>query len=311
MDSGEWMVFLNGKFVPECDAKVSVFDAGFHLGDTVLEVARTFNYKPFKLKEHLRRLSKSMRSTRMDAGLSMEELEAVCLKLLEANRHRVRENEDVWIAVSITRGILPMFRDVIPSQRGATVVVNCRPIPFEDYAEFYETGAHVVVPSRRHIPPECLDPKLKTRSRIHFVLAEMEARLTDPEAYPLLLDVHGNITESTGANFFIASKGVLKTPTSRNILCGISRQTVLELAGELGLRTMECDLQVYDVENADEAFLTSTSKCVLPVSRINSIPVGSEVPGPITERLLAQWSQKVGLDIVGQALRHARKEGVG
>lgn len=293
---------MNGTLVPEREAKISIFDSGFHVGDTVLEVARTFNHKPFKLKEHLLRLAKSLHSTHIDSGFSIEELGGICRKVLEVNEHLIDKNGDVWITVSITRGILPMFQDIIGAQKGATVVVNCRPIEFKSYARFYKTGAQVIVSNRRQIPPQCLDPKIKTRSRINFALAEIEAQMVDPDAYPLLLDIEGNITENTGANFFIVTEGILKTPTPRNILCGISRQTVLELAEELGIKSMECDLQVYDVENADEAFLTATSKCILPVTMINNLKIGSGIPGPVTEKLLSEWSKKVGLDIVGQAL---------
>ena len=296
------LVYLNGDFVPEEQAKISIFDAGFHLGDTVLEVVRTFDSKPFKLREHLERLFRSLRCTRIDPGLTMQQLEKICLKVLEVNQHLLTPNEDDWISLSITRGILSMFKDVPGKHKGASVVVNCRPIPFHDYAQYYKIGAHLVVPSRRHIPPQCLDPKLKTRSRIYFVLAELEAKLVDPRAYPLLLDLEGNVTESTGANFFIVSKGVIKTPTSRNILCGISRQVALDLAKDLGLPTEECNLQVYDVVNAEEAFLTSTSKCILPVFGINGTRIGNSIPGPITESLLDSWSKMVRLNIVEQAL---------
>ncbi len=296
------LVYLNGDFIPEEEARISIFDAGFHLGDTVLEVVRTFDSKPFRLKEHLERLFRSLRCTRIDPDLTMQQLKKICLKVLEVNQHLRTLNEDDWISLSITRGILPMFKDTAKKHKGASVVVNCRPIPFHDYARYYKVGAHFVVPSRRHIPPQCLDPKLKTRSRIYFVLAELEVKLVDEEAYPLLLDIEGNITESTGANFFIVSKGVIKTPTSRNILCGISRQVALDLAKDLGLPTEECNLQIYYVVNADEAFLTSTSKCILPVSRINGIRIGDRIPGPITESLLDSWSKMVRLNIVEQAL---------
>jgi len=302
----KWLVYLNGTFVPEEEAKISIYDSGFKLGDSVFEVARTFNHKPFNLKEHLDRLANSLRYSGINAGLDMKELEKICLKVLEVNRHLIRKNEDVAISISITRGIYPSFADIFPNHKGATVIIDCRPIPFQEFAIFYKTGAHVVIPSRRHISPQSLDPKVKTRSRILFAMADIEATLIDKEAYPLLLDADGNITESTTANFFIVTKGILKTPPSRNILCGISRQIVLELARELGIPAEECPLQVYDVINADETFLTSTTKCILPVSYINNIKIQGKIPGPTTQKLLSLWSKKVGLDIVKQALSFVR-----
>ena len=296
------MVYLNGEFVPETEARIPIFDAGFHLGDTVYEVTRTFHHRPFRMKDHLARLSRSLRHTRIDAGLAMEELDRICAEVLERNRPLLKEREEYLLTVSITRGRLAIFGADPSGRKGATVVVNCWPVPFAQFARYYQCGVHAVTPATRHSPPQCLDPKVKVRSRMHYVLADLEAQLVDPQAYALLLDVDGNVTEGVASNFFIADSGVLKTPTSRGILCGISRMTTLELAKDLGIPSIECNMQLYDIVNADEAFFTTTSVCMLPASRINGIRIGTEVPGPLTKTLLDAWSRYVGLDIVGQAL---------
>ena len=146
-----------------------------------------------------------------------------------------------------------------------------------------------------------VDPKIKHYNRLNFVLAEMEATDVDPEAFPVLLDTDGNVSESTGANFFVVTNGILKTPDDGATLQGVSRMTLLELAGQLGIPTAVEAIQPYDVYTADEAFLCSTPYCLLPVGRVDNRQIGDEVPGPVTRQLLAAWSEMVGLDIVDQA----------
>ena len=181
-----------------------------------------------------------------------------------------------------------------------TVCAHTFPLPFGLWAKKMREGAHVVTPSIRHVPPQCFDPKMKYRSRMHYFLADHEARLVDPEAVALLLDLDGNVTETSGANFLILERGVIVSPTLRNILPGISRQTVIELAAKLGIPFVERDIQVHSVMNAGEAFLASTPFCLLPVTRINGVTIADGQPGPIFRRLLAAWSELVGLDIAGQ-----------
>jgi branched-subunit amino acid aminotransferase/4-amino-4-deoxychorismate lyase len=177
-------------------------------------------------------------------------------------------------------------------------------LPFASFARFYKIGVSLITPGIRHTPPQCVEPRVKTVSRLNLVLAELEAQQADPEAYALLLDLEGNITEYTSGNFFIVRQGCLITPFERTSLGGIARETVLEFAEELGIPTREADITPYDACNADEAFLTSTSKCILPVGRLNGIGIGATVPGPVTRRLLETWSARVEVDIAAQALSH-------
>jgi branched-chain amino acid aminotransferase len=164
----------------------------------------------------------------------------------------------------------------------------------------------------RAIPPQALDARIKNRSRMAYTLAEMEVKLVDPQAQGILLDIDGNVAENKGGNFFIVSEGLLKTPTTRNALAGLSRATVLELAADLGIPTQVVDFQLYDIYTADEAFFTSTPYCIMPATRINGLPVGDGQVGSVTQRLLAAWSERVGMDIVGQAMRQlAEIEGIG
>ena len=137
----------------------------------------------------------------------------------------------------------------------------------------------------------------------HFI-AQFEAKQTDPEAVALMLDLDGNVTECTGDNFMFVTEGCIKVPNRRNVLPGISMETVLELAANQGIPVDEGDYTPFDVYQSDEAFTTSTSYGMLPVASLNGWPIGSEVPGPIMRGLLAAWSDMVGVNFVDQALSH-------
>jgi branched-chain amino acid aminotransferase len=142
---------------------------------------------------------------------------------------------------------------------------------------------------------------------MHYYLADQEARLVDPDAVALLLDLDGNVTETSGANFLMVERGTIVSPTLANTLPGISRDTVIALAARLGVPFVERDIQVFSVINADEAFLASTPYCLMPVTRINGLPIGDGKPGGVYRRLMEAWSREVGLDIEKQICEGAGK----
>jgi branched-chain amino acid aminotransferase len=181
----------------------------------------------------------------------------------------------------------------------------CTPLPYREFAKFYRIGAHVVTPPTRQVPPSCFDPKIKLTCRPQFQIGSSEAKLVDPEAFALLLDVEGNVTEGAGFNFFIVKDNTLITPGSESVLEGMSRQVVIELAEKLGIPVVERGFPMYDVYHADEAFMTATSRSIVPVARANGLQIGQTPLGPITKRLMDTWVELVGLDFVAQALRYA------
>jgi branched-chain amino acid aminotransferase len=296
----ERMAFVNGRMVPESQANISIYDRGFLSGYGVFERTRTIHGELFRLDEHLARLERSLRMTRLDPGMSMAEVKAATSELVAVNRNLLGPNDDYSVAHHISKG---------PDRGNPTVVIFCEPIPFKNFAHQYIDGAHVVTPSIRQVPTQVLDPKMKTTSRLHFLLAEEEARLVDPQAYALLLDLDGNVCEvSPGGNFWIVEEGTIVSPPGRAILRGITREVVYELAQVLDAPVKEADFQVYDVLNADEAFITVTSKCVVPVTRVNGSPIGDGKPGPMVTRLQNAWAEHYGLDFVSQALAHLEPE---
>lgn len=299
----ERIVYVNGDFLPESQATISVFDRGFTSGDGVYDVARSFGQRPYKLREHCERLLRSLQYTRIRLDLSAAEVEEVLLEVFNKNKPLLAQGDDYMIWIIVTRGREVPSRN--PLEVGSpTLVVYTIPPYYQRFAKFYRTGAHVVVASTRRTPAECLDPKAKITNKMNHIQAEFEAKLVDPEAFPLILDLAGNIAESSNSNFFFVREGCVYTPRPKSILLGIMRECVFEVAPNAGVEITEGDFTPYDVYTAHEAFLTTTSFSILPVGRINGRALPGTVPGPVTARLMTAWNRSVGIDVVEQALSH-------
>ena len=299
------IVYLSGEFVPEEDAKISIFDSAVSLGDTVTDSVRTFGHRPFKLEEHVQRLYKSLKVARIDPGCEPAEILAITEQVLEKNLPLLAPHEDYWLVYNISRGRFVMGPDPTVQRGGATVMIFNQPLDLRGWASYYEHGCHAVTAMSRAVPSQSLDARIKNRSRMAYTLAEMEVKLVDPDAQGVLLDVDGNVAENKGGNIFVVADGIVKTPICSNSLAGISRETILELCQEQDITCQETLLQPYDLYTADEAFFASTSFCILPMTRVDKREIGDGRPGPIAQQLLAAWGEAVGLDIVDQATRFA------
>jgi branched-subunit amino acid aminotransferase/4-amino-4-deoxychorismate lyase len=298
----EPIVYLNGRTVPASQAALPIWDAGIVQGATVTEQTRTFRHRPWRLDQHLDRLFASLRYASIDAGLTKSDFVAISNELVAHNAALIGPDDDLGVLQFVTAGEYPTYAAMSgrPVRTGATVCAHTFPLPFALWARRMREGAHLVTPSVRQVPPQCYDAKLKCRSRMHYFLADREARLADPEAVALLLDLDGYVTETSTANLLVVERGVIVSPTTRNTLAGISRQTAIELAARLGIPFAERDLRLYDVLNAAEVFLASTPYCLMPVTRVNGTLVGRGQIGPVYKQLLAAWSAEVGLDIARQ-----------
>jgi branched-chain amino acid aminotransferase len=167
--------------------------------------------------------------------------------------------------------------------------------------KLFDEGINAVIPSQRAIPAWLLEPKVKNRSRLHYLMANIEvSNYAGENNWALLLDPDGFIAEGTGDNFFIVKDRVIITPEGRNILRGISRAYICELAAELGLACVEKNFETYDIITADEAFMTGTPFCLLPVTSLNRVTIGTGRMGEVTRLLLDTWSARVGVDIEAQ-----------
>lgn len=299
----ERVVWFNGKFVPESEAKISIYDSALMFGDMVFEMTRSFNKKQFKLREHLERLYASIKYLRIPVPMTLEEMERHCYETVEANDPLFAPDDEHRLMIDVSRGILTIYQGVVGVHQGPNVIIADFPLRWTvaGMGKLYDTGINAVITSQRAIPAYLLEPKVKNRSRLHYLMANIEASLFEGENnWALLLDPDGFIAEGTGDNFFIVKNGTIITPEGRNILRGISRAYVFELSERLGLRCVEKNIEPYDVITADEAFMTGTPFCLLPVSSLNGIPIGDEPMGKITRLLIETWSEEVGVDIIAQ-----------
>ena len=298
----EFTAYFNGQWVPVSDVMIDPTDRGFFVGDTVFEVARTFNGKSFRMKEHIDRLYRSLDYARIDSGLSHQEMTDISEEAVERNMHLLSDVGDFTVHQFVTRG---KGRRAWQAE-DPTVGVKVGSID-RWFASAYDTGVHGVVTKTLSYSPEALDPKIKHYSRMNFNLAEIEANDMDAGALPIMRDDRGNLTEGSGYNVFLVKDGVVRTSDDRSVLQGVSRGMVLDLAKQLEMPHTQEELQPYDLYSADEAFFTSTSWCVLPVTYVDKRPIGDGKPGPVTKQLLAAWSEAVGVDIVDQAIEYASR----
>ena len=301
----ERMVFMNGKFVPESKAQISIYDSALMFGDMVFEMTRSFNKKHFKLEKHIDRLFTGLKILRIEIPYSKKDLVDICKKTSKINENVLAADDEHRLMIDVTRGALGIYSDVKNIQREANVIVADFPLRWtvNGMGELFNKGINAVITSQRAIPSRYLDPKIKNRSRLFYLMANIEASLIKGDNnWAILLDDDGFITEGTGDNFFIVKNNVLITPEPRNILVGISRDYVIELAKELKIKVIEKNIEPYDVYTADEAFMTGTPFCMLPVKSLNEIKIGNKFPGKIYKRILKHWSKKVKLNIKSQII---------
>ena len=306
------LVYMNGQFVAEGDAKVSIFDSALMFGDMVFEMTRSFNKKQFMLREHLERLYRGIKQLRIPVGMSIDEMEQAIYQTMEANEPAFDPHDEHRLMINVSRGPLAMYKMVFDGKIEPTVIIADFPVKWTvaSLAHFYDDGIHCVTPSQRAIPATLMDPKIKNRSRMYLQMANLQVSLLDdPNAMALLLDPDGFVAEGTGANFFIVRDGCLLTPEPRNCLRGTRRVYILDLARRLGLQTQETNIELYDVACADEAFFTSTAFSMLPCTKANGLAIGDGKPGPVFASLISAWSEEVGVDIIAQTKAFAAEVG--
>lgn len=305
----ECIVYLNGNLVPESEAHISIYDTGIVQGATVAEMTRTFKHQPFRLDDHLDRLFRSLRYAEFDIGMSPKQLKSITLEVLGHNVGLIPADGELGIVHFVTAGELQGYVGSAGcvARTTPTVCVHTFSINYHIFAEKIKNGAHAVTAVNRHVPPQCVDPKIKCRSRMHWYLAERQVRLVDPDAICLALDLDGNVTEASGSNILILDRGTLVSPPRHHILPGVSRETVIELATELGIPFEERPIQIHDVVNADEAYSTTTPYSICALTRMNGIQIGDGKPGPVYHQIVEAWSERVGVHIANQIIDGAAK----
>lgn len=297
------LVWFNGKLIPESDAKISIYDSALMFGDMIFEMTRSFNKKQFKLREHLERLYASAKYVRIPINMDIVEMERHIQETIDANDHLFEADDEHRLMIDVSRGLLSIYQDNVNVAKGPNVIIATFPLRWtvSGMGALFDNGINAVIPSQRAIPAQYLEPKVKNRSRMHYLMANIEVSSYEGDNnWALLLDPDGFVAEGTGDNFFIVKDNVILTPEPRNILRGVSRAYIFELAKKLGIACKETNIEPYDVMTADEAFMTGTPFCLLPVSSLNSVQIGERALGTVTGKLLDVWSEEVGVDIAGQ-----------
>jgi branched-chain amino acid aminotransferase len=276
------LVYLNGKLVPKEEAKVSVFDHGVLYGDGVFEGIRVYEGNIFRLREHVLRLFESAKTIDMDIGMTVEEVERATAGTVAANGMR-----DAYIRLVITRGEgdLGIDPDKCAEPTVFIIVSTIALYP----PEMYEQGIPLATASTRRIPMQCLDPRIKSLNYLNNILAKIDGKRAGVlEA--VMLNHHGRVAECTADNIFIIKNGDLLTPSlTEGALPGITRATVLELARDMGMKTHETALGLYDLYNADECFLTGTGAEIMPVTSVDGRQIGAGKSGKTTLELLGRF----------------------
>ena len=298
--------YYRGEFLPAKDISVSVFDTGFMQGVTIAEQIRTFGGKLFRLEEHLQRLQRSLEIVDVTPDESLVRIAELATEVTARNYALVDEGDDVALAIIVTPGAYPSYSAFGPA--GPGVGMYAFPMPFGMWADKYETGQRLVTAKTRQVSPLNWPAELKCRSRMHYYLADQEARATDPAAHALLLNMDGNVCEASTANLLIykVNEGLV-SPKQETILPGISLAALRDLAKIIDVPMSDRELSLEEFYSADEALLCSTSPCALSVVNIDGHAIGDGKPGPMVRRLLTSWSEMVGLDVVEQARKFANR----
>lgn len=280
------VVNVNGRIAGERDAVISVFDHGFLYGDGVYETCRTYNGRPFLFDRHLRRLRVSAERIRLRLPLSDNELLARIFDTMAA----ASLPGEAYVRLLVTRGIGDLSYDptVCPEP---SVVIIVKPL-VEPPPEAFERGVRIVLVSILRNHPGALDPLIKSNNLLNNALAMQEA-LRHGGYEALMRNYRGELAECSQSNFFLVRDGVVLTPSlDAGLLDGITRDVILEIGPEAGTPVRETVILESDLDTADEAFITSTTRELLPVVLVDERVIGAGVPGPITFTLLQAYRRR-------------------
>jgi branched-chain amino acid aminotransferase len=277
-------IYVDGAFYPETEAKVSVFDHGLLYGDGIFEGIRFYNGRVFRLEEHLERLWDSAKAIMLRMPISLEEMREATLETIRQNGLR-----DGYIRLVVTRGKgnLGLSPDRCPK---ATVIIIADKIQLYP-EEKYEKGMVMVTCATRRATPAALLPAVKSLNYLNNVMAKIEANHAGADE-GLMLNEQGYVAECTGDNIFVVRKGCITTPpVYAGALCGITRNVVFEICADLGISIREAEMTRYDVYTADECFLTGTAAEVIAANVLDTRPIGTGKPGPVTQRIIARFRE--------------------
>jgi branched-chain amino acid aminotransferase len=279
-------IYIDGEFLPESEAKISVFDHGLLYGDGIFEGIRFYNGRVFRLEEHLVRLWDSARSICLDIPMSRREMTEALLETIRQNDLR-----DGYVRLLVTRGVGNLGLNPAQCKRPTVIIIVATIALYPE--DVYRNGLSVVTCATRRTNPSALNPAVKSLNYLNNVMARIEANLAGADE-ALMLNDQGNVAECTADNVFIAKGGEIFTPPiTAGALRGITRAVVFEIAAEIGIKISATDITRHDVFIADECFLTGTAAEIIPVVQADGRPIGTGKPGPIGTRLIARFREMV------------------
>jgi len=292
-NSTKTIININGKICKPEDAKISVFDRGFLFGDSIYEVAKTYQGIPFLLQDHLDRLWKSASRLEMHPTVSQNDVSA------EVNKALAELGvEEAYFRIILTRGEGPISLDPGEGVKNNLIIIAQEHLPYP--SSWYENGVHVVITNVVRVSKESVDPNVKSGNYLNNVMAFMQAK-REKAFDSIMLNQKGYVTQGTTSNVWIVKDNTIKTPPLQaGILEGITRKTILQLAkSDDSLKIEQVNFKAEELINADECFLTSTMKEVVPVTQVDNSPIGTGTVGPLTVKLHSLYSGFVKRTIEG------------
>jgi branched-chain amino acid aminotransferase len=281
----EDLVYVDGTFVAAREAAVNVFDHGLLYGDGVFEGIRAYSGRIFKLDRHIERLFDSAKAIRLEIPIPPRAMTDLVVETCRRNAI-----EDGYVRLVVTRGVGTLGIDPRSCPRPSIIVIARPAVTL--YRRTPGTGITLATASLRRVPPDVLSPSIKSLNYLNNVLARIEANDRGADE-ALLLDREGFVAEATVDNIFVLTGSALATPPTATNLCGITRETVLELAAELKMNVEERRFTLFDLWTAREAFLCGTSAEIVPVASVDGRRIGTGLPGLLTQRLVAAYERLV------------------
>jgi branched-chain amino acid aminotransferase len=275
------IIYIDGKYLPADQAKISVFDHGFLYGDGVFEGIRAYNGRVFRLKEHLDRMYDSAKTIDLHPPLSKEELTEVICELLRKNKL-----DNAYIRPIISRGVGDLGLDPRKCPKPSVIVIATSWGAM--YGDLYDKGLKAITVSVRRNPAEALPPNVKSLNYLNNILAKIEANYKGGDE-AIFFDTNGYVSEGSGDNLYVVKNGEILTPPTLNNLRGVTRMVLIELARSLGITVKEQNLGYFDLYAADEVICTGTAAEVAPITWIDGRVIGSGKPGPVIRQLMAAF----------------------
>jgi branched-chain amino acid aminotransferase len=280
--NNERQIYIDGKFYPKSEAKVSVYDHGFLYGDGVFEGIRAYNGIVFKLKEHIDRLYRSAHAIMLNIPLTKQEMLNVVVDTLHQNQMK-----DAYIRLVVTRGVGDLGLDPRKCAKASVIVIadtiQCKA------SNSQETGITTIFSWVKRNPVDATTHEIKSLNYLNSILAKIEANAYGVDE-AMCLESNGYIAEGVGENVFIIKNGELFTPpTSTGALSGITAEVVTEMAKKLGFKVTIINITPFMLFTADEAFFTGTAMEMTPIREVNKRIIGDGKPGPVTKKLMTEF----------------------